>query len=145
MPGDPARPLVLVVEDSEADWEVYGRMLWYNGYDVLHAPDGVAGLRLARERRPDLVLLDLDLPELPGLDVCRRLTADPDTAAIPVVILTAYRAHFKENAARLAGCSRFLEKPLGPVEVLHEVESLIGQAPPSGEQRREFPRAGLRP
>lgn len=129
------RPLVLVVEDNDSDWEVYGKMLWYNGYDVLHAPDGEEGLRLAHDRHPDLVLLDLMLPKVSGIDVCRRLREADDTRKIPVVVLTARSASEVADAARAAGCDRFLQKPVGPVEVLHEVESVIGKAPAPGEAR----------
>lgn len=127
---DRERPLVLVVEDDRHDWEIYGKILWYNGFDVLCAADGVTGLRLARERRPDLVLLDLALPEMDGLELCRRLKQPASTPAVPVVVLSARsRARFGEEA-RGAGCDRYLEKPQSPLQVLHEVEKVIGPAPP---------------
>jgi DNA-binding response OmpR family regulator len=129
------RPVILVVEDNPHDWEIYGKILWYNGFDCMYAADGAAGLRLAAEHRPDLVVLDLGLPGLSGVEVCRRLKADPITADVPVIVLTAQSA--QDYAARMAeaGCARFMEKPAGPVEVLHAVEEIVGKAPPAGEGR----------
>jgi CheY-like chemotaxis protein len=130
-----ARPLVLAVEDNPHDWEIYGRILGYNGFDVLHAADGEDGLNLARQRLPDLVLLDLTIPRVDGLDVCRILKSEPQTAQIPVVVLSSRERAVWEPLARDAGCDAYLEKPISPVQVLHEVEQLVGRAPPPGMGR----------
>lgn len=132
---DLERQLILVVEDEPHDWEIYGKMLWYNGFDVLYARDGADGLDLAREHRPDLVLLDLGLPGMHGLELCRRLKEDPASAGIPVLVLTARPESEYGDQARRAGCVRYLEKPMTPLQVLSEVESLIGQAPPGAGGR----------
>lgn len=132
---DSDRQLVLVVEDEPHDWEIYGKMLWYNGFDVLYAREGAEGLALAREYRPDLVLLDLGLPEMDGLELCKRLKEDPATSGVPVLILTARPEGKYGEKARLAGCDRYLEKPKTPLEVLNEVESVIGPAPPGAGGR----------
>jgi DNA-binding response OmpR family regulator len=129
------RLLVLVIEDDLHDWEIYGKILWYNGFDVLYAADGEAGAGLARKHAPDLVLLDLMLPGINGLEVCRRLSADPLTARIPIVLLSGRPAADFEAAAREAGAECYLEKPVGPVAVLHTVERLIGRPPPAGVGR----------
>lgn len=124
------RPLILVVEDEKNDWEIYGKMLWYNGYDVLYAVDGESGLELARSRRPDLVVADLMLPGLSGLDMCATLKRDPVTADIPVVMLTARSRSEFEERSRHVGCQLYLEKPTSPIKLLHEVEQIIGRPPP---------------
>lgn len=129
------RPVVLVLEDERHDWEIYGKVLLYNGFDVLYAGEGNEGLDMAREQVPDLVLIDLGLPGLDGLAVCRALRSDPRTAGIPVVILTARSRSEYEHRARLAGCSLYLEKPINPVALLHEVEHLIGRPPLPGVGR----------
>jgi CheY-like chemotaxis protein len=67
------RGLVLVVEDNPNDWEIYGKILWYNGFDVLYAQDGATACELLERYRPDLVLLDLMLPDMDGFELCRRL------------------------------------------------------------------------
>lgn len=123
------RQLVLVVEDDAHDREIYGQVLWYNGFDVLFARDGVEAVAMARAHQPDLVLLDLMIPRLDGLRVCRLLKEDPETAGIPVMVLSGRRRNEMEAAARAAGCCRYLEKPVSPVVALHEVEEQIGRAP----------------
>jgi DNA-binding response OmpR family regulator len=131
------RPLVLVVEDEAHDWEIYGKMLWYNGFEVLHAPDGKTGLLLAERRLPDLVLLDLGLPDLSGLELCTMLKRRRRTRDIPVMVLSARSESEAGEAARSAGCIRYLEKPVGPVDVLHMVEEVVGRPPPAGEDVEE--------
>lgn len=130
-PGERVRPLVLLVEDDPHDLQLYGTTLWYNGYDVLTAEDGESGVALAREWQPDLVLLDLLLPKLTGLEACKRIRHAG--IEVPVVALTGRaRREFGERA-RSAGCTDYLEKPISPLRVLHFVEDTIGRAPPSGE------------
>lgn len=126
------RQLVLVVEDDVHDWEIYGKLLWYNGFDVICTANGRDGLRLAREHHPDLVLLDMRLPGLDGLEVCRRLKADADLAGIPVIMLTGRSRQKYGKPAMEAGCHEFLEKPQSPLELLHHIESLIGRPPDGG-------------
>lgn len=127
---DRERPLVLVVEDNPDELELYGKILWYNGFDVLFARDGAEGLQFAQDHEPDLVLLDLGLPEMDGLELCRRLRQRTANSRIPVVILSARAEIDYGHRARWAGCDHYLEKPQSPLSVLHEVEKLIGPAPP---------------
>jgi DNA-binding response OmpR family regulator len=127
------RPLVLVVEDDEHDWEIYGKILWYNGYDVAYAADGEEGLRLAREQTPDLVLVDMMLPGMNGLELCRRVREDLALDRVPIVMLTGRSVLDIGAQAYAAGCTDFLEKPHSPVELLHRVEDLVGRPAPSGE------------
>lgn len=129
------RPLVLVVEDNSHDWEIYGRMLWYNGFDVAHAADGEAGLTLARRLLPDVVLLDLMIPKLDGMDLCRLLKLEAVTSVIPIIVLSSREKSRWEPEALAAGCTAYLAKPVGPVDVLHAVEEVTGRAPPAGVGR----------
>jgi putative two-component system response regulator len=127
------RQLVLVVEDDPNDWEIYGKILWYNGFDVLCAADGVTALKLAREYLPDLILLDLGLPGMSGLELCRELKQGPTASDVPVIVLSAQpEAEYGEEARR-GGCTRYLEKPQSPVDVLHAVEDVIGPPPPGAD------------
>lgn len=127
------RPLVLLVDDDPHDREIYGSILCYNGFDVVCANDGESGNRLARRVMPDLVLLDIGLPDLHGLDLCSALRTDPETSLIPVIALSAYAETRMGEQARLAGCTRYIEKPASPVGVLHEIEQLIGKPPLPGD------------
>lgn len=124
------RQLVLAVEDEEHDWLIYGKLLWYNGFDVIHAETAEEGLRLAEQYEPDLILADVILPGMNGIELCRALKARSRTQGIPVVVLTGRREREFGERARDAGCVRYLEKPIGPVDVLHAVEDLVGRPPP---------------
>jgi two-component system cell cycle response regulator DivK len=123
-----SKKTVLVVEDNPGDRAIYGNMLWYNGFDVVFAEDGEAGIRLAREASPDLILLDLQLPLLHGSELASQLKQDDATKNIPIVALTARRLSEFGGNASLLGYARFLEKPVSPLEVLRVVESIIGRA-----------------
>jgi DNA-binding response OmpR family regulator len=138
-----ARQLVLVVEDDPHDFEIYGKVLWYNGFDVLYAADGESAIQLARRHAPDLILLDLGLPRVDGLSVGRRLRETADTAGIPIIVLTGRRLEEVRTSVELLGLARFLEKPMSPIEVLHAVEAVIGRPPLAGI-RTEQPRAARR-
>lgn len=129
------RQLVLLVDDDPHDREIYGRILCYNGFDVICADDGGSGMRLARRFVPDIVLLDIGLPDLHGLDLCSTLRTQEDTCEIPVIALSAYAEARMGEQARLAGCTRYIEKPASPVAVLHEIEQLVGKPPLAGEGR----------
>ena len=127
------RQLVLLVDDDPHDREIYGSILCYNGFDVVCADDGESGIRLAHRLMPDVVLLDIGLPDLHGLDLCSTLRTSTDTAGIPVIALSAYAETRMGEQARLAGCTRYIEKPASPVAVLHEIEHLVGKPPLPGD------------
>lgn len=105
-------PRVLVVEDNPVNLEVVVAFLEGESCQILSAETAEAGLRLARAERPDLILMDVHLPGVTGYEATRRLKADPATAAIPVVALTANAMRGDEARAREAGCDAYLTKPL---------------------------------
>lgn len=129
------RPCILVVDDNAHDREIYGRMLNYNGYDVVFAATGQAALRKAAENSVDLVLLDLGLPDIAGVQVLSRLRAQPEYSEVPVIALSGYARKEMGDDAFRAGCTEYMEKPASPVNVLHTVEKLIGRAPLPGTGR----------
>ena len=123
-----SKKTILLIEDNPGDRTIYGNMLWYNGFDVVFAEDGETGYRLALELKPDLILLDLQLPVLHGSELSSQLRQNDETKKIPIVALTARRlSEFGGNAAVL-GFDEFLEKPVSPLEVLRVVEQIIGRA-----------------
>ena len=124
------RPRVLVIEDDQHDRRIYGMMLCYNGYDLVFAENGASGLEIAQEYDPDLVLLDVGLPDMSGIDVCALLCAAPHPP--PVIVLSGFAESRLGDRARAAGCARYVEKPTNPVTVLHHIEALIGMAPLAG-------------
>lgn len=103
---------ILVVEDNPANMKLAAFLLEKEGHEVLRAADAAEGLRLARERRAELVLMDIQLPGMDGLEATRRLKADPATAAIPVIALTAFAMKGDEERMRAAGCDGYISKPI---------------------------------
>lgn len=132
---DRDRPLILMVEDDPNDRAIYGDMLCYNGYDVAMAGTVAEGLRAAERHAPDLVLLDMGLPDGSGLEVCEELRRREALHCVPIIALSAFRHREFGARAADAGCTIYVEKPASPVDVLHHIEGLIGRAPMPGEGR----------
>lgn len=117
--------LVLLVEDNPDNRDIYGTFLRHFGYTVVEAADGAEGVRMAREHLPGLVLMDVGMPVMNGLEATRLLKADPATALIPVVALTAHAMESDREAAAAAGCVDFIAKPAEPSRVLELVRSIL--------------------
>jgi two-component system, cell cycle response regulator DivK len=109
-------PLVLVVDDDERNLRLAGDVLRLAGLEILEAATGAEALSLASAALPDVILLDLQLPDLDGTDVARELTGDVRTAAIPIVALSALRLDGREEWLREAGFAGFLAKPIDVAE-----------------------------
>lgn len=116
--------LVLIVDDNPAEREIFSTFLRFVGGRVVEAGDGEEGLRMVEQHWPSLILLDLSMPRMDGWEMMRRLNANPSTAAIPVIALTARRLDRSEMSQ--AGFCGYLEKPMAPVNVLSEIEACIG-------------------
>jgi two-component system, cell cycle sensor histidine kinase and response regulator CckA len=119
-------PTVLVVEDRPTDRELLVSLLDGSGYDLLEAETAAEALRLSREAKPDLVIADMLVPEMDGLDLARAVRADPELADTPIILYTAARELWElERLARAAGVSLVLPKPTDPKEILRAVTSLL--------------------
>lgn len=125
-----ARTTVLLVDPDQDSRAIYATLLRHCGYRVLVATDGVAGILLAREHRPDLIVTELFVSSARGWKVPEMLKRDPRTAEIPILALTAYAFTSDEERAYSAGCRGFLPKPCEPSRLLAEVQRFVGQ--PSG-------------
>jgi two-component system cell cycle response regulator DivK len=112
---------ILLVEDHPLNRELAEAILMRAGYEVLVAPDGETGLATAHSAHPDVILMDIELPGLDGLEATRRLKADANTRAIPVLALTAYAMRGDEERARAAGCDGYLTKPIDRQTLLDAV------------------------
>lgn len=117
---------VLLVEDNEDNRIIYTTMLRVTGYEVLEAVDGPSGVATARAELPDIVLMDISLPGFDGYEATRMLKAEPSTAAIPIVALTAHALASDRERAVAAGAVGYLAKPIEPRGVVAEVRRLIG-------------------
>jgi CheY-like chemotaxis protein len=128
----PPGPLVLVVEDSDAIRAAFTILLEESGYAVAAAATGIDAVRLAAERPPDLVLLDLGLPDISGLEVTRRIKADPATARIPLVALTGRDDAADRDALLAAGCADYLVKPVDTQSLIRALPNYIAASGSTG-------------
>ena len=124
-------PKLLLVEDNEMNRDMLSRRLERRGYTVVCAMDGQQGLDLARTEKPDLILMDMSLPVLDGWEATRRLKADGQLRAIPVIALTAHAMATDEQQARDAGCDDFDTKPVEMPRLLAKIEALLTRPPAS--------------
>jgi two-component system cell cycle response regulator DivK len=116
---------ILIVEDSPVNKEQTVAMLERAGHLPLQAETATAGLALARSRRPDLILMDIQLPDMDGLEATRQIRADPRTRHIPVIALTAFAMKGDADTMRDAGCDAYITKPIRYQPFLEEVEQVV--------------------
>ena len=119
-------PTVLIVDDDAVNRKLFGLMLIARGYSVLEAGDGYRGLHLAQSEHPDLIIMDIGLPDLSGLEVTRMLKTDDATRSIPLVIATAFIIDSKDLWA--SGCDGFIMKPFTAAELLEVMEQAVQRA-----------------
>jgi two-component system, cell cycle response regulator DivK len=117
---------VLIVEDNELNMKLFNDLLEARGYRVLQTRSGHAVLSLAREHRPDLILMDIQLPEISGLDVARWLKDDEELKVIPIIAITAFAMKGDEERIRLGGCDGYLSKPISIPKFLETVQHFAG-------------------
>ena len=117
--------LILIVEDNEKNMKLARDVLQSKGYSTLEAVTGEEGVRLATERKPDLVLMDIQLPGISGIEALRQLRADAQLAKIPVVAFTASVTPTDRNVINQAGFDAFLSKPINLKEFLETVRRLL--------------------
>lgn len=118
-------PRILLVEDNENNRDMLSRRLQRKGYEVILAEDGRQALEKAEAEKPDLVLMDMSLPEIDGWEATRRLKANPVTAATPVIALTAHAMSGDREKAMEAGCDDYDTKPVDLASLLAKMEALL--------------------
>jgi CheY-like chemotaxis protein len=116
---------ILLVEDNEMNRDMLSRRLQRKGYEVLIAVDGGEGLALAQEQAPDLILMDMSLPVVDGWEATRRLKAQSETQAIPIIALTAHAMASDRDKALEAGCDDYDTKPIDLPRLLQKIASLL--------------------
>lgn len=121
---------VLIVEDDPDTQFIYSRFLDHHGFRVLLAARGEEGVRIAREERPDAILMDISIPGIDGWEASRRIKADPLTAGIPIVVVTAHAFPEDRERAEALGGAGFLTKPCDPVRMLETVQRAVKGAAP---------------
>lgn len=123
-------PKILLVEDNEMNRDMLSRRLEKRGYTVSIAVDGGEGVAKAKAEVPDLILMDMSLPVLDGWDATRQVKADPATAKVPIIALTAHAMESDRQKALQAGCDDFDTKPVELPRLLLKIEELLKKFPP---------------
>ena len=116
---------VLIVEDNELNMKLFHDLLEAQGYEILETREGLSALTLARQHRPDLILMDIQLPEISGLEVTKWLKEDEDLRAIPVVAVTAFAMKGDEERIRDGGCEAYISKPISVGHFLETVRRFL--------------------
>ena len=112
---------VLVIEDTEDNRQIVRDLLTNAGYEIVEAEDGESGVAMAASVRPDVILMDIQLPVMDGYEAARRIKADPTTAHIPIIAVTSYALAGDEAKTRDAGCDGYIAKPFSPRLLLAKV------------------------
>ena len=116
---------ILVVEDQEDNRQILRDLLANAGFEMIEAEDGVQAIAAASEHRPDLILMDIQLPMLDGYEATRRIKADPALAAIPIIVVTSYALSGDEDKAKAAGCDAYVAKPYSPRALLAKINEYL--------------------
>jgi len=124
---------VLIVEDNELNMKLFHDLLEAHGYATVGTRNGVEAIELARSHRPDLILMDIQLPEVSGLEVTKWIKDDPDLNAIPVIAVTAFAMKGDEERIRQGGCEAYLSKPISVAKFMETIRHFLGAA--EGERR----------
>ncbi len=122
-------PRILIVEDNEENRDALSRRLKRRGYDVALAADGLQGLAMARSEHPDLILMDMNLPELDGWQATRQLKEAAETRAVPVIGLSAHALAGDRERALAAGCADYHTKPVELPRLLEQIEAILKTRP----------------
>jgi len=117
---------ILVVEDQDDLRAILRDFLRASGYDIVEAVDGGEGVAKARSQRPDLILMDIQLPVLDGYEATRQIKADPDLAGTPVIAVSSFAMKGDEEKARASGCDSYVTKPYSPLQLLRIIRNFLG-------------------
>jgi two-component system cell cycle response regulator DivK len=116
---------ILVVEDQEDNRQILRDLLGSVGYEMTEAWDGAAGVAAAKEQRPDLILMDIQMPLLDGYEATRQIKAIPELKNIPIIVVTSYALSGDEGKARAAGCDAYVTKPYSPRQLLAKIKEFL--------------------
>jgi two-component system, cell cycle response regulator DivK len=119
---------VLYVEDNEFNLKIVRQLLSRTSYRLIEAVNGEEGVATAQSELPDLILMDIQLPKLSGLDATRQLRAEPKTAHIPIIVITSFALNGDSEKAKDAGASAYLAKPYSPRELLQMIRKLVPES-----------------
>lgn len=118
---------ILIVEDNDLNLKLFRDLLTAHGYETIETKEGNEAITLARSEHPDLILMDIQLPEISGLDVTRRLKAEEHSRDIPIIAVTAFAMKDDEEKILSAGCQAYISKPISIVPFLNTVRRFLGE------------------
>jgi two-component system cell cycle response regulator DivK len=116
---------ILVIEDTEDNRQIVRDLLTSVGYEIIEAADGAEGVAMAQSDRPDLILMDIQLPQMDGYEAARRIRAVPDLAKVPIIAVTSYALSGDEAKTRAAGCDGYVAKPFSPRQLLAKIREFL--------------------
>ncbi len=116
---------IMIVEDNELNMKLFNDLLEAHGFGVIQTRDGYEAMKMAREHKPDLILMDIQLPEVSGLDVTRWLKQDNELKHIPVIAVTAFAMKGDEEKIREGGCEAYIAKPISIVNFMETISKFI--------------------
>lgn len=119
---------VLIVEDNELNMKLFRDLIEASGYETVRTRNGLEALDLAREHKPDLILMDIQLPEVSGLEVTKWLKEDDELHSIPVIAVTAFAMKGDEERIRHGGCEAYISKPISVPHFIETIKSYLGDA-----------------
>jgi len=117
---------VMIVEDNELNMKLFRDLIEAHGYRTVQTRSGLTAVDLARENRPDLILMDIQLPEISGLEVTRRLKEDVELRSIPVIAVTAFAMKGDEERIRQGGCEAYISKPISVMRFIETIKTFLG-------------------
>jgi|688.fasta_scaffold849064_2 two-component system cell cycle response regulator DivK len=118
---------ILIVEDNDLNLKLFRDLLGANGYDTIETKEGLEAVEITKSMRPDLILMDIQLPEISGLEVTRRIKADREICAIPIIAVTAFAMKNDEEKILRAGCEAYISKPISIMDFLSTVRYFLGE------------------
>jgi two-component system, cell cycle response regulator DivK len=118
---------ILIVEDNDLNLKLFRDLLGAHGYETIETKEGLEAIVLTKSQRPDLILMDIQLPEISGLDVTRRLKADDSIRDIPIIAVTAFAMKDDEEKILAAGCEAYISKPISIMPFLQTVRKFLGE------------------
>lgn len=116
---------ILIVEDTEDNRRILCDLLSHAGYELAAALDGEDGVKMAMTYRPDLILMDIQLPKIDGYEATRRIRANPELRAIPIIAVTSYAMSGEEAKALAVGCTAYVSKPFSPRKILAKIQEIL--------------------
>lgn len=117
---------ILIVEDNELNMKLFNDLLEAHGYITITTRDGTKALDLARDSKPDLILMDIQLPEVSGLDITRQIKAEDDLIHIPIIAVTAFAMKGDEDKIKECGCNGYISKPISIASFIETIKNHLG-------------------